>query len=105
MFNPSDLLGGLLQGGGPRGHATGRLEHAMGDRGLGGAGGPLGQILGGTGGGGVGAPIGAGGLALLGMLAMNALRNAGGRQQPAASPGPIGGADADTEAAIPPEQS
>jgi uncharacterized membrane protein YebE (DUF533 family) len=51
MLNASDLLGALLQGGGPRGRATGRLEHAMGDRGLGGAGGPLGQILGGLGGG------------------------------------------------------
>lgn len=50
MFNGSDLLGSLLQGGGPRGRATGRLEHAMGDRGLGGSGGPLGQNLGGLGG-------------------------------------------------------
>jgi len=66
MFNASDLLGNLLQGGGPRGHSMGRLEHAMGERGLGGAGGPLGQMLGG----GAGAPRGgSGGGDLLGNLA------------------------------------
>jgi uncharacterized membrane protein YebE (DUF533 family) len=44
MFNAGDLLGGLLQSG-MRGSSMGRIEHAMGERGLGGAGGPLGQIL------------------------------------------------------------
>ena len=45
MFDPTDLLGGLLQAG-LRGPSMGRLEHAMGERGLGAPGGPLGQILG-----------------------------------------------------------
>lgn len=70
MLNASSILGALLQGGGPRGHAPGRLEHAMGDRGLGGTGGPLGQILGGLGGasGGSGRAGGGGG-DILGSLA------------------------------------
>jgi uncharacterized membrane protein YebE (DUF533 family) len=46
MFDPTDLLGGMLQGGGMRGNPMGRLEHAMGERGLGHSGGPLSQILG-----------------------------------------------------------
>lgn len=84
MFNGSDLLGSLLQGGGPRGRATGRLEHAMGDRGLGGSGGPLGQILGGLGGA-SGSPghQGTGGGGILGSLA--GMLGGG-------SPGGIGGA-------------
>jgi uncharacterized membrane protein YebE (DUF533 family) len=85
MFNASDLLGTLLQGGGPRGRSTGRLEHAMGDRGLGGAGGPLGQILGGMAGGPRGGEAGghrggAGGGDVLGSLAgMLGGGGAGGR--------------------------
>jgi uncharacterized membrane protein YebE (DUF533 family) len=59
MFNAGDLLGGLLQSG-LRGSSMGRIEHAMGERGLGGAGGPLGQILGQLGGAGR-SPYGAGG--------------------------------------------
>jgi uncharacterized membrane protein YebE (DUF533 family) len=57
MFNTSDLLGSLLQAG-LRGSSMGRLEHAMGDRGLGAPGGPLGQILGQLGGGSRGADYG-----------------------------------------------
>lgn len=45
MFDPGALLGSILQGR-MRGPAPmGRLEHALGERGLGGPGGPLGQIL------------------------------------------------------------
>lgn len=86
MFNASDLLGALLQGGGPRGRATDRLEHAMGHRGLGAPGGPLGQILGGMGGasgrGGY-SQAGAGGGDILGSLA--GMLGSGGRG------GPLGG--------------
>jgi uncharacterized membrane protein YebE (DUF533 family) len=60
MFNAGDLLGGLLQSG-LRGSSMGRLEHAMGDRGLGGAGGPLGQILSQLGGSAGRSPYGTGG--------------------------------------------
>ncbi len=60
MFNAGDLLGGLLQSG-LRGSSMGRIEHAMGERGLGGAGGPLGQILGQLGGGAGRSPYGMGG--------------------------------------------
>lgn len=69
MFNASDLLGALLQGGGPRGRSTSRLEHAMGGRGAGAAGGPLGQILGQLGGGTRGGGTAQGGGGLLGGLA------------------------------------
>jgi uncharacterized membrane protein YebE (DUF533 family) len=60
MFNPTDLLGGLLQGG-MGGPGMDRLGHAMGERGLGAPGGPLGQILGRLGGAGGGYPAQAGG--------------------------------------------
>lgn len=62
MFNGSSLLGNLLQGGGIGGRSTGRLDHAMSDRGMGGAGGPLGGLLGGMGGssGGMGGGYGGG---------------------------------------------
>jgi hypothetical protein len=64
MSNPSDILGGLLQGG-LGGPGMDRLGHAMGERGLGAPGGPLGQILGqlGAAGGGYSPPGGGGGLA------------------------------------------
>jgi uncharacterized membrane protein YebE (DUF533 family) len=77
MFNANDLLGALLQGGGPRGRSMGRIEHAMGGGGLGGAGGPLGQILGQLGG---GRPStgGGGGGDILGSLAGMAGRGYGG---------------------------
>lgn len=78
MFNPSDLLGGLLQSG-LRGPSMNRIEHAMGQRGLGAPGGPLGQILGRLGGGGSGGMgYGASGSDSLGGLAEMAGRHFGG---------------------------
>lgn len=78
MFNPNDLLGGLLKSG-LRGPSMDRLGHAMGERGVGSANGPLAQILGGLGGsrGGTGPQQGGGDL--LGSLAGMAGRQGGGR--------------------------
>ena len=47
MANPLDILGSLLQGGMKKSTAS-RLDHSLGERGVGGAGGILDQILGGA---------------------------------------------------------
>lgn len=68
MFDPSVLLGSILQGGMRGPTSMRRLDHAMGERGLGGQGGPLGQILGQLGGGSAGGAHAAGGGDILGQL-------------------------------------
>jgi uncharacterized membrane protein YebE (DUF533 family) len=74
VFNARDLLGGLLQTGLRGSSSMDRLEHGMGQRGLGGADGPLGQILGqlggGAGGGGMRHGTAAGGDPLGGLAGM-----------------------------------
>jgi uncharacterized membrane protein YebE (DUF533 family) len=91
MFNARDLLGGLLQSGLRGSSSMDRIEHGMGQRGLGGAGGPLGQILGqlGSGAGGGGVRHGAAGGDTLGGLAGMADRYLGG----GSGRGGIGGRD------------
>jgi uncharacterized membrane protein YebE (DUF533 family) len=91
MFNARDLLGGLLQSGLRGSSSMDRLEHGMGQRGLGGAGGPLGQILGQLGGGtsGGGMRHGTAGSDPLGGLAGMADRYLGGGR----GHGGIGGRD------------
>jgi uncharacterized membrane protein YebE (DUF533 family) len=96
MFNSRDLLGGLLQSG-LRGSSMDRIEHGMGQRGLGGAGGPLGQILGQLGGGagatGTRHGTAAGGGDPLGGLAGMADRYLGGGSGSGSGRGGIGGRD------------
>ena len=62
MFNAKDLLGALMDGG-LSGSSRGRVDHAIGDQGLGGQGGGLEQLLSGFGGSGGGAADMLGGLA------------------------------------------